>query len=128
MGANKGTFTTLDANVRVPYRDFVADITFFPFGSAAGVNPIYGHGTDRQFIPQPFDNTGSNRTDKFRRKIGNDGWPLKGTGCFRSQRNLVQILDGRIYSRVVLIHYRLSPFAVSFGNGIFDSFNGLIAG
>ncbi len=65
MRANKGAFTTLDADLFVPDRDFEGDVAFLVLGGAGGVGAVIGQHANRQIVAIAGDDRADDFLDEF---------------------------------------------------------------
>ena len=125
---NQDALAALNAQIHIPYGDFLGDITLLPQRGTRGEGTIDRHGTDRERITIPGDDGPQNIANEFRCTRRNRRQHVEGCGYLVRYFDFVKMRERLIDRGVVLLHDGFATLSVGIRNCFFDGGDGCVAG
>ena len=125
--ADHRALAALDADLRVPYRDFKSQVAFLPFGGSGGEGAVHREHADREFFSAISINRAQHVALEVGRVGGEGGGNLERAGHLRGNFHFVQVGECLVHRLHVLPDDLFALAAVGVADGLANGLNGLIA-
>ncbi len=123
MGTDSDTLEALDADLRIPNRNFKCEVTLFVPGRSGGEGPVRLKGTDRDFISSAYKDSPQHVSHILWSPRIQRRSEVLSAGDAIGNLDLVKIGQGLVYGVDVLLDDVFSLPAIGLADGLFDFFN-----
>ena len=124
---NHGALSALDADLRIPGRDFERQVALLPFRGSGGEGAVDGKCADRQFVAASGIDHAQHVALEFRRRRRKRRRHLNRAGEFGRDFHFEQVRQSLVHGFHVLLYDLFALLAVGVANRFANRLNRLIA-
>ena len=125
--AHHHALAALNANVLLPNRDLLRQVSLFPLRGSGGVGAVHRHCAHRQAIASAGHDGPKDVPNKFGRLVRYSRGEIEGAGRRFRNPHFRQVRQRIIHRGKVFLNHRLASLAVGLLDGMFDGRDGVFS-